>query len=81
MGLIEQLATPVRKRNTSKSRMTEWVEQLPQDEQEAVLTATRNPQWGHVDLLRVFIDAGAPEMSDNAFGVWRRNQGLPRDSH
>ena len=75
-NLISKLAAPAPSRKPAKSAMTVWVESRPESEQAAILTAALDPKWGHVALLGALVTEGAPKMSDTAFRVWRKNQGL-----
>jgi len=74
--LIARLAAPAPSRKPAKSVMTVWVESRPDSEQAAILTAAINPEWGHVALLEALTAEGAPKMSDTAFRIWRKGQGL-----
>jgi hypothetical protein len=78
--MIEELAEPRVRATTGKSRMDAWLDTLPEERREAVLTAARNREWGHTDLFEKLRKYGAPEMADTSFGAWRRKKGLPRVS-
>ena len=75
-NLIQKLAAPAPSRKPAKSVMTVWVESRPESERAAILTAAINPEWGHVALLEALTAEGAPKMSDTAFRIWRKGQGL-----
>jgi len=53
-----------------------WVESRPETEQQAILTAAINPEWGHVALRDVLVAEGAPELADTSFRSWRKKVGL-----
>lgn len=55
--------------------MDVWIETLTEPEREAVLKAALSPAWGHVALRDTLAAEGAPRISDNAFGAWRRKIG------
>jgi hypothetical protein len=75
VNLIEELAAPPAKRPKGKSLIDEWLETRPEPEQQAILVAATNPQWGHIALRDTLADAGCPKLSDTAFRMWRMNKG------
>ena len=58
--------------------MDRWIEELPDDDREAVITAVRNPEWKHVDLLAALVEEGAPKIAPTTFANWRWKRGLAR---
>lgn len=76
MGLIERLTEAPPKRQPGKSVMDAWVETRPEPEQQIILAAAVNREWGHVALLKELVAEGAPELSDTSFRVWRVKKGL-----
>lgn len=74
MDLIERLNSPA-PRPARSNRIERWIETLPDGEAEAVRAAAINRAWQHSDLLTTLVEEGMPEISDNAFGKWRRKMG------
>lgn len=74
MGLIDRLAQPAPK-PAVRNRVDIWLETLTEAEQEAVKATAASRAWSHVELLEALVAEGMPEISDNAFGKWRRKMG------
>jgi hypothetical protein len=74
VSLKDRLAEPPAKR-VNKSALDVWYDELPEDEQAVVLAAVLDRAWGHVQLRDALAEEGAPFLSDNTFGVWRRKMG------
>lgn len=81
VALLETLTNPPQRSTGGRTVMDVWVDTLSAEEKTAVLTAARNPDWRHTDLLEALTAEGAPTVAHTTFGSWRRKVGLPRDSH
>jgi hypothetical protein len=74
---LSKLANPPTRVQKGRSILDDWVDSLPATEQVAVLGAVKSPSWGHVALLNVLTEEGAPKVADTTFRAWRVKQGLP----
>lgn len=75
---ISKLKTPTRGPARNRSVYDDWIDTLPTVEREAVLTAVTDRAWGHVALLNVLTEEGAPRIASSSFQAWRHKRGLPR---
>ena len=75
---ISKLANPPAAHRQGRSVLDDWVDNLNDTERTAVLGAVRDRAWGHVALLNVLIEEGAPEVAATTFQTWRRKMGLER---